>query len=259
MSTPMLQPEPEPTTPSTPLALRLLRGLLLLLLIAAISAASAYGVFEWRIQAEQATATSELAALREQTLREVGDLREQLARQQSELQTQMKQVEEAATATGLLLEQSGELTGLQARLAELDTIKLDLRKTQVDLDSKLAALEQSVLNKVAESEKQTAQSLSLEMRYKNLVIKAQGEVLLAQVHWAEGNRGLARDELAIAARSLQQALAEAPESVKPTIKKVVDSAEQTKAALILEQSASRDSLNLLWHQVSELLAPQSQP
>ncbi|MFZ5823486.1 MAG: hypothetical protein ACOY94_03980 [Bacillota bacterium] len=255
MTTPMLQPEPESTPPSPPLALRLLRGLLLLLLMAAISGATAYGVFEWRIQLEQAAATSELAALREQTLREVGDLREQLTRQQAELQTQMKQVEEAAKATGLLLEQSGEVTGLQARLAELDTLKLDLRKTQQELDTKLAALEQSVLDKVAQSGKETAQALSLEMRYKNLVIKAQGEVLLAQVHWAEGNRGMARDELAIAARSLQQALDQAPESVKPTIKKVVDSAEQTKAALILEQSAARDSLNLLWHQVSDLLAP----
>lgn len=254
MSTPLLQPEPEPTRPATSRALRLLRGLGLLLLMAAVSAASAYGVFEWRIQSEQASATAKLATLQEQTLREVGDLREQMNQQQANLRAQMTQVQEAAKATGLLLEESGELTGLQARLAELDTLKLDLRKTQEELDTKLKTLEQSVLNKVAQSGRETAQALSLEIRYKNLLIKAQGEILLAQVHWAESNRGMAKDELSIAARSLQQALTEAPEAARPAIKKVVDSAEQTKAALILEQSAARDSLNLLWHQVSELLS-----
>lgn len=259
MSTPLLTPEPEPTKPSNPLALRLAKGLGLLLLMAAVSAASAYGVFEWRIQAEQATASADLAAIREQTLQEVGDLRSQLNQQQADLEAKLARVEEAAQATGLLLEQNGEMIGLQARLAELDTLKLDLRTTQAELDTKLKVLEQSVLDKVAQSEQETAQSLSLEMRYKNLLIKAQGEVLLAQIHWAEGNRGLAKDELAIAARTLQQAMAAAPEPVRPAIEQVVESAEQTRSALILEQSTSRDSLNLLWHQVSELLSPPPQP
>lgn len=255
MTTPLPAPEPTPERPARPLAMRLLQGLGLLLLMAAVSAASAYGVFEWRIRSEQATAQAGLTALREQTIREMGDLRAELTRQQADLQAEVKQVEEAARATGLLLQQEGESTGLQTKLAELETLKLDLRQTQQELDTKLKALEQSVLDKVAQSEQQTAQALSLEMRYKNLLIKAQGEVLLAQLYWTERNRGLAKDELAIASRSLQQALSEAPETVRPAIQKVVAQAEQTRAALILEQSASRDALNLLWHQVSDLLGP----
>lgn len=257
MSSTLLTPEPEPTRPpSPPLPLRIIKTLGLLLLMAAVSAVSAYAVFQWRIQSEQASAASSLATLREQTTRDVSDLREQLKQQQADLTAKMGKVEEAATAAGVLMQKDGAVTGLQARLAEIDTLKLELSKTQADLETKLKAMEQSVRDQVARSEKQTAQALSQEMQYKNLLIKAQGEVLLAQMQWVEGNRGLAKDELSIAARTLQQAMTAAPEPVKPAIKKVVDSAEQTRTALILESSVSRDSLNLLWHQVSELLQPQ---
>lgn len=259
MSTPLLTPEPEPLKPERPLAGRLLQGLGLLLLLAVVSAASAFGVVEWRMRSEQALAAADLANLRDQTLREVSDLRAEVANQQAVLQGELQRVQAAAEATGLLLQKEGEVTGLQARLAELDTLKLDLRQTQQALESKLQSMEKAVLEQVAQSEKQTAQSLSLEMRYKNHLIKAQGEVLLAQVHWAEGNRGLAKDELAVASRTLQQALTEAPEAARPGIKAVVDQAEQTKAALILEQASSRDALNMLWHQVSELLTAPAQP
>lgn len=254
MSTPLIGSTPEPPKPERSLALKLLQAIGLLLLMAIVSAAASYGVFAWRIQSEQAAATAELTALREQTLSEVASLKAELKAEQSQLQAQLKQVEEAAAATGLLLQQEGELTGLQTKLAEVETLKLDLRKTQEDLETRLQELEKSVLDKVAQSGQETAQALSLEMRFKSLIIKAQGEVLLAQLHWTEGNRGLAKDELAIASRSLQQAQSEAPEAARPAIQKVVAQAEQTRAALILEQASSRDALNLLWHQVSDLLA-----
>lgn len=246
MSTPVMNPEPGPQHAGRPVT-TLFKWVGILLLFAAVSAASAYGVFEWRMQAERASA----ASLRAETLQEV----EALKAQQSELEAKMKVVDEAATATGLLLQQDGETTGLQARLAEIDTLKVDLKKTQEEIDAKLKSAERSVVEQVAKQGKETAQALSLELRWKSILIKAQGEVLLAQVHWVEGNRGLAKDELALAARSLQLALNEAPEANKPPIKKVVDLAEQTRSAMILEQSSARDSINLLWHQVSELLAP----
>ncbi|MFZ5813858.1 MAG: hypothetical protein ACOY93_00965 [Bacillota bacterium] len=255
MDTTLKTPEPESNPPDRwTWAGRLGKGLGMLLLMAAVSGMTAWGVFEWRIQSEQATAAGEMAALREQTLREVQDLRAELKQQQADLQAQMKQVQEAAQATGLLLQQEGEVTGLQARLAEIETLKLDLKATREQLETKLQNLEQSVRDQVAASGRETAEALSLEMRYKNLLVKAQGEVLLAQIYWAEGNRGLAKDELALGAGSLQRALTEAPEPAKAGIKRVVEQVEQTRAALILEQSSARDSLNLLWHMVNDLLA-----
>lgn len=256
MTTPLPTTEPEPPKPGSNLLGRLLRGIGLLLLVAIVSAGSAYAVFEWRLQAQQASASGELSAIRQESLAEVTALRAEMSQLQASLQAEMKRVDEAAQGAGLLMQKDGELTGLQARLAEIDTLKLELRQAQEQMEAKLKGLESSVKEQVAQSEKETAQSLSIEMRVKSLVIKAQGEVLLAQVHWAEGNRGLAKDELAVASRSLQQALAEAPEATKPVIKQVVDEAERAKAALILESSSARDSLNLLWHQVSNLLAPQ---
>jgi len=92
------------------------------------------------------------------------------------------------------------------------------------------------------------------MTVKGLLVKAQGEVLLAQVYWAEGNRGLARDELAIAQQSLMDALEAAPAQAKADLQKVVDLAESTRAALILESNSARDQLNLLWHEVSARLS-----
>ncbi len=254
MSTPLLPSDPEPKRSSQALA-GIAKGIGALLIVATVSAASAWVVFEYRIQAEQAATVSQVTTARDQALREVQDLKAELEQKQVELDAKMNRVEQAAADAGLLLQKEGEVSTLDARLKEIDTLKLDLKKTQDELDARLKAMEQSVLDQISKQGQETAQALSVEMRYKSLVIKAQGEVLLAQFHWAEGNRGLARDELAVAARSLQDALAAAPESAKPAIKAVVDSAEQSRAALILEQSTARDSLNLLWHQVSELLGP----
>jgi|GEM_PF-1367767 len=263
MSTPLLPPTDPPTEPPTEpepqrsgLAIgSLVKGVGALLIVAVVSAGSAWAVFEYRIQAEQAATANQVSALRDEALAEVEALKGELAQRQVDLEAQVSRVEQAATEAGLLLQKDGQVTTLDARLKELDTLKLELQKTQQDLDSKLKAMEQSVLDQISKQGQETAQALSVEMRYKSLLIKAQGEVLLAQFHWAEGNRGLARDELAVAARSLQDALAAAPEAAKPPIKAVVDSAEASRSALILEQSTARDSLNLLWHQVSELLAP----
>ncbi|HWI65783.1 MAG TPA: hypothetical protein VNT75_28485 [Symbiobacteriaceae bacterium] len=215
----------------------------LLVLVAAVSAASAWGVFSWRIRAEQQGTAEQVAALRL-------ELREQ----QDKLAEQVTRVEKAAQDAKVLLDQSGQTTTLDARLKEIDTLKLDLKKTQDDMEAKLKAVEKSVVDQVAKQSKETAQALSAELRWKSLLVKAQGEILLAQVHWAEGNRGLAKDELSYATRTLQQARDEATEPAKSNIAAVADQAERAKSALILEQSSARDSLNLLWHQVSELLA-----
>jgi len=233
----------------------------LLLLMGAISFGAAYLVLEWRMGSEQAA----LAAMRQETLDDVAALRQefqttttdleaQVQRQRADLQADMQRVEEAAQAAGVLLEQDGELTNLQARLAEIETLKLDLRTTRAEMEDKLTALEESMKEQVASSGAETAAALSLEMTVKNLLVKAQGEVLLTQVYWAEGNRGLARDELALAYGTLEDALAATPASAQPEVRKVLDLAESTKAALILDSASARDQLNLLWHEVSDLLA-----
>jgi hypothetical protein len=201
-------------------------------------------VFEWRIRSEQQDTAAQVTALRQE-----------LRGRQDQLEAQMTRVETAATEAKLLLGQNGNTITLDARLKEIDTLKLDLKKTQDDLDTKLKDLQKSVTDEVARQGKETAQALSLELKWKTLVVKAQGEVLLAQVHWAEGNRGLAKDELGNAARTLQQAMDVAPDTVKRSVKEAVDLAEQAKGALILEQPSARDMLNLLWHKVSDLLSP----
>jgi hypothetical protein len=228
-----------------------------LLFVAAVSAGAAWGVFSYRIAQEQQNNAAQVVELREELrLRqdEMTVLRQELQQRQDELGAQMQQVQQAAQEAKLLLNQSGQTTTLDARLREIDTIKLDLKKTQDDLAAKLQSMEKSVAEQVAKQGQETAQALSLEMRWKSLVIKSQGEILLAQVHWTEGNRGLAKDELGLAVESLTQATEEAPDPVKAQLKPVLELAEQTRSALILEQSSARDSLNLLWHRVSDLLA-----
>jgi len=121
------------------------------------------------------------------------------------------------------------------------------------MDAKLKALEASLKEQLASSEQETAAALSLRMSVKGLLIKAHGEILLAQVYWAEGNRGLARDELAIAHETLRAALEAAPESDKQDLQKLVDLAEAAKSALILDSTSARDQLSLLWHEVSARL------
>jgi len=232
----------------------------MLLLMAAVGMGTGFLVFQLRMNAVTTSTEAELQALRQETLDQVAALRTDLDSTMASLQAQvqqqqadMKRVEEAAKAAGLLLEKDGDLTTLQARLAEIETLKLDLRTTREEMENKLKALEESVKEQVASSEEETAAALSLEMSVKGLLVKAQGEVLLAQVYWAEGNKGLARDELAIAQRSLLDALAAAPTQAKSDLQKVVDLAESAKAALILDSTSARDQLNLLWHEVSDRL------
>lgn len=247
MSTPDLGPEPRPSLWAQAFRATA-RTVGWLLAVAAVAAVSAYGVFDWRIRQEQSNTTAQVAALRD-------DLRQR----QDQLEEKVQRVEKAAAEAKLLLNQDGATTTLDARLKEIDQLKLELKKTQDDTDAKLKNLEKSVTEQVAKQSKETAQALSVELRWKSLLVKAQGEVLLAQVHWAEGNRGLAKDELSVAARTLQQASDEAPDAAKAALKPALDLADQAKSALILEQSGARDALNLLWHKVSELLAPPAKP
>jgi len=243
METQPAAPGPEPQRQGRLFTLAL-KGVGFLLLFAVISAGAAYGVFEWRIRQEQTGMTAQVTTLRDE-----------LRQRQDQLEQQVTRVEKAAASARILLDQSGTSTTLDARLAEIDTLKLELKKGRDETDAKLKALEKSVVDQVAKQGKETAQALSLELRWKTLLIKAQGEILLAQVQWAEGNRGLAKDELGIAAGSLRQALEQTPDASKDGVKQLFDLAEQTRSALILEQSSARDSLNLLWHRVSDLLAP----
>lgn len=243
METQPAAPEPESLRRASAVGF-VVKAVAYLVLIAAISALSAFGVFQWRIRQEQQGTTAQVKALRDE-LRQRQDL----------LESQVTRVEKAAESARILLDQSGTSTTLDARLKEIDTLRLELQKSREETDAKLKTLEKSVVEQVAKQGKETAQALSLELRWKTLLVKAQGEILLAQVHWAEGNRGLAKDELGIAAGSLRQALEQAPDASKDAVKQVIDLAEQTRSALILEQSVARDSLNMLWHRVSDLLAP----
>lgn len=249
MTTPLLPPENEPNAGGFATLMRGgLKAAGALLLVGAISAGAAWGVFEFRIQQEQQE--------QQRVAAEVSSLRDSLRQRQDQLESQIGRVEQAAVDAKLLLQQGGEVVSLESRLKEIDNLRLELQKAQQETDTKLKALEQSVIEQVAKQGKETALALSTELRWKSLLIKAQGEVLLAQVRWSEGNRGLAKDELALAVKSLQAAVEEAPEANKPAMKQVLDLAEQARSALILEQSSARDTLNLLWHRVSEQLAPE---
>lgn len=246
MSTPLLPSGQEPEAGRLgPILWSITKGAGALLLMVAISAGAAWGVFEWRIQQEQQSTAAQVASLQD-------DLRTR----QDALEAQVSRVEKAALEAKLLLEQGGEVVSLESRLKEIDSLRLELKKAQEETDTKLKALEQSVIAQVSKQGTETALAVSAELRWKSLLIKAQGEVLLAQVRWAEGNRGLAKDELSIAVKTLQAAVEEAPDANKAALRQVLDLAEQARSALILEQSTSRDALNLLWHQVSDLLAPE---
>lgn len=245
MSTPNLPTEPQPRSFWHTLG-AVVRAIGALIVVAAVAGGAAWGVFSYRIQQEQSNTSEQVTALRQE-----------LQQRQDDLATQVQKVQQAAEEAKLLLSQNGETTTLEARLREIDTLKVDLKKTQEDLDQKLQNMEKSVAEQVAKQGQATAQALSLELRWKTLLTKAQGEILLAQVHWAEGNRGLAKDELEIATKTLTQAMTEAPDPIKTDLKPLVELAEQTRSALILEQSSARDSLNLLWHKVSDMLALQS--
>ncbi|HYG57489.1 MAG TPA: hypothetical protein VD902_05425 [Symbiobacteriaceae bacterium] len=241
MDTEPIAPEQSPSKASS-LVVTALKGAGALALVAAVAAGAAWSVFSYRMQSERQGTADQVAALRQE-----------IRTAQDDLSAKVQQVEDAAREAKLLMDQSGQTATLDARLQEIDTLRLEVKKTRDDMDAKLQSLEKSVVEQVAKQGKDTAQALALELRWKTLLVKAQGEVLLAQIQWAEGNRGLAKDELAIAAGTLLQAYTEAPEAVKADLKPVVDLAEQTKAALILEQASARDSLNMLWHRVSDLL------
>ncbi len=249
-------PTPGPNKAMTTLKTAL-KGALWLVLVAIISAASAYGVFEWRAAREVA----QVRQTQEEAAAQVAALRETLERRQAELEAKVSQMEEQVALVGraaeearLLFEKDGEAISLEARLQEIDTLRLELEKAQEEFAAQLNALEQSVVDQVARQGEETAQALSLELRWKSLLIKAQGEALLALFYYAEGNRGLAKDELTVAAATLQQALEEAPEEVREQIRPVTDLAEEAKSALILEQPSARDQLNLLWHRINALIA-----
>lgn len=237
MTTSASPPEPKPER-SHSATRSVLKTIGLLLAMVAISVASAFGVFYWQVQKYQQSAIDELEALRVE---------------QQELTRKIALVEQAAAEAKLLFDENGDLVTLETKLKEIDNLKLALKKAQEENQTQLKKLEDSVVKKVTEQGKETAQAVSQELRWKNILVKAQGEVLLTQVHWAEGNQGLAKDELEVASKTLKQALEEAPDSVKPGIEELVDEAEQAKTALILEQPSARDALNLLWHHVSELL------
>jgi hypothetical protein len=243
MTTPELSPGPgsEPNRLGKALA-GTLKWIVALILVAAVSAGAAWEVFSYRIAQEQ-----------QGTANQVAQLRQDFQQQQDQLASQMADVQKAAQEAKILMAQNGQTTTLEARLQEIDTLRVDLKKTQDEVDAKLKAMEQSVVDQVAKQGKETAQALSVELKWKSLLIKAQGEVLLSQVHWAEENKGLAKDELGTAIKTLQAAQAAAPDSIQAQLKPVLDLAEQTRAALITEQSSARDSLNMLWHKVSELL------
>lgn len=231
--------------------LQALRTALLLLLTAGLAAGGTYYAMDWRLRQSEVETAAALAAMQESN----AALQQSLGQSQSELDAKLVRIEQAAREAKLLLEQDGQTVGLDQRLKEIDLLRLELKQARDEMASKLTAMERSVVDQIAQQGQETAQALAVEMRYKSLLIRAQGEVLLAQIYWSEGNRGLARDELAIAYRSLTRAQEEAPEKGREAIKPVLALAEQARSALILEQSGARDSMNLLWHRVSELLAP----
>lgn len=240
----MTAPQPAPTTPEqqpkrTHRLAAFFKWLLGLIAVAAVAAGAAYGIFWWLVEQKQAALSAELASIQ---------------KEQERLSEQVEQVRRAAEEAKLLLTDSGGTTTLDQRIKEIENLRTELETARKDFSQQLKDLEQSMADKMAQQGQATTQTLSQELQWKSLVAKAQGEVLLSQVYWAEGNRGLARDELGTAIQSLQQAAEAAPEPLRSQIADAAKLAEETRGALILEQSSARDSLNLLWHRVSELLA-----
>lgn len=242
MTAPQPAPNPNPNPPEPKRSHWLasfFKALLGLVAVAAVAAGAAYGVFWWLVEQKQDALSAQLASVQEE---------------QARLNEQVEQVRRAAEEAKLLLEDRGGTTTLDQRIKEIDNLRAELETARKDFNQQLKDLEQSMGDKLARQGQATTHTLSLELQWKSLVAKAQGEVMLSQVYWAEGNRGLARDELATAIQTLKDAAEAAPDPVKSQISDVAKLAEETRGALILEQSSARDSLNLLWHRVSELLA-----
>lgn len=242
MTTPDPNPAPAGSRVAHALALTA-KAIGWLLLVAAISAGISYLVFQYTVKQEQQSMANQVTTLRQQ-----------LTQRQDDLEKQLQQVQQAATGAQLLLQENGQTIGLDAKLKEIDSLKLELQQMQTDMDTKLQNMQQSVATQVAQQGKETAQAVSAELRWKSLLIQAQGQVMLAQFDYSQGNHGLAKDDLSSAQETLQQAQSLIPDSMQADLKQALDQADQAKTALILEQSSARDALNLLWHHVNDLIA-----
>lgn len=230
-------------------------------LVAAAAAAAAWWVVEQRLGAQVTAATAEVQQLR----RELADRDTQLRQQADELNSELQAarqamearvtaVEKAAADAALLVQGAEGAQGLANRLAEIGALRDALARQQEETATRMQALEQSLNERIGQQGAQTAEALAADLRLRSLLIRTHGHVLKARVDLSEGNRGLAREELALAAQSLSAAVAAAPEARKPQVEELPVLLEQARTALILESATVRDHLDLLWHRISAQLA-----
>lgn len=226
-----------PTPTAAPRFGRMLAYLGLLLAAAILAAAAAYGAWylaNAELQKQSAAAMDQLRAL---------------TQKQDELAGRMARVEQAAADARLLVNGAG----LQEKLAELERLKAEVEQAKQEAAQRVAQLERSLREQIGAQGQQTAAAVAADLRLRGLIFKAHGQALKAKVDLAEGNRGLAKEEVALAVQTLRDAAAQAPERLRPDLEAAASLAEQARTALVLESGGARDQLNLLWQKVNALM------
>lgn len=224
-------------TPGAPAGRGWLRAAGLLLAAAALAGGAGYGAWYAARTAQQEQAAAVLAQVRT------------LAQQQEALTARLAKVEQAAEQARVLV--GG--TGLADKLAELDRLKAEVERDRQAAAERAANLEKTLREQIGAQGQQTAAAVAADLKLRALIFRAHGQVLKAKVDLAEGNRGLAKEEVALAIQSLREVAAQAPERLRPELEAAAALAEQARQALVLEASTARDQLNLLWQKLSTLV------
>lgn len=230
------------------------------LVVTAVATAAAWQAVEWRMGRQLEQATAEVAALRaelaqrdQQMDQREQELSRQLQATQEQLMQRVAEVEQAAREAALIVQGSEGSANLAQRLAEIGALKDALARQQEATNQRLAELQQSIEEQIGQQGRETAAALATDMKLRSLLTRTQGHVLKTRVDLAEGNRGLAREELALAARSLQQAVDAAPDERKAGLQALQGLLEQSRTDLVLDSPTARDHLDLLWHQLNDAL------
>ncbi len=233
----MSAPDPAPAPAPAVIGRPWLRTLGILLVATALAAGSGYSA--WFLAR---------AELQKQNEAAFGQLRE-LVQKQAELGQRLAQVETAAADAKILVNGAG----LGDQLAELERLKAEVEQEKQLAAERAAQLEKTLREQIGAQERETAAAVAADLKLRALLFRAHGQVLKAKLDVAEGNRGLAKEEIALAVQTLKEAAAQATDPLKARLDTAATQAEQARTALVLESSTARDQLSLLWQQISALL------
>lgn len=159
------------------------------------------------------------------------------------LDDRVQKIEQAQTPAS-----AGSASGGGLAPSEAQALRDSLEALKKETAGKMADLESNLKTALGD---RTA--LSVDLRLKSLMTKAQGEVLKAKVDLAEANRGKARSELTLAEGTLKEAarVTEGPDAEK--IAGLLTLLREARADLITESATGPDNLELLWHRISSII------